>query len=42
MEFQDNHRKLVRSDDELLRIDYKEADLEGILKKAYIDGVAQI
>jgi len=37
MEFRDNHRKLVRSDDELLRNDYMEADLEGMFQEAYVD-----
>ncbi|XP_044317958.1 uncharacterized protein LOC123038150 isoform X2 [Drosophila rhopaloa] len=42
MEFRENHRKLVRSDDELVRNDYMEADLEGKFQEAYIDSVAQI
>ncbi|XP_044249578.1 uncharacterized protein [Drosophila takahashii] len=41
-EFRENHRKLVRADDELVQHDYMEADLEGKFQEAYIDSVAQI
>jgi len=37
MEFRNNHRKLVRSDDKFLKNDYMEADLKGKFQEAYND-----